>query len=71
MARRLDLGPVERQVDEVVHTLHCRYPLFATLRILRTVIATATLSILTRFSLMPLAVRVPGGVRRRIVFKSV
>lgn len=48
MTLPLRADSVEEQVRDVVHTLHCRYPLFATVRLLRQAIATATLGILTR-----------------------
>ena len=67
---RSRLDPIEEHVDEVVHALHCRYPLLATLRIVRQAIVTATLGILTR--LHPSTTKRFKTIRRhRIVFPDV
>lgn len=55
--RKHTLDPVETQVDEVVHTLHSRYPLFTTLYLIRHAVATATLGIVAKMHLSRIAQR--------------
>ena len=50
LARRVESSWVEHRADEVVDSVHMRYPLVATFHLARAAVALATIGVLTKMA---------------------